>query len=69
MNQATEHNMNGELIGLREAKSNYGYLAQDDQIIHFGTSGHKRVDIKVKFITGKVTELKNVKTNSIITVE
>lgn len=59
----------GELIGLREAKSSYGYLAQDDQVIHFGTGGHEKVNIKVQFVTGEVGELRNVKTNNTITFD
>lgn len=58
----------GELIGMREAKSSYGYLAQDDPIIHFGTGNHKKVTIKIMFVTGEVKELTNIKTNKSISI-
>ncbi|HPE74661.1 MAG TPA: CRTAC1 family protein [Draconibacterium sp.] len=59
----------GKLIGMREAKSSYGYLAQDDPVIHFGTQKYKRVNLKIEFITGEELELKNVKTNKLIVVK
>ncbi len=62
------YDTDGNLIGMREAKSSYGYLAQDDPVIHFGTRGHRRVNVRVEFITGEVTELSNVRTNRTITI-
>jgi enediyne biosynthesis protein E4 len=59
------YDTSGNMIGMREARSGYGYLAQDDPVIHFGTGKHRRVNIKVEFITGEVAEFKNVRTNSL----
>ena len=63
------YDLKGKLIGMRESKGAYGYLAQDDPVIHFGTGKHKRVNIKVKFVTGEVIELYKVKTNTWITIK
>lgn len=63
------YDMEGNLTGMREAKSAYGYLAQDDPVIHFGTGRHRRVNIKVEFITGESVELASVRTNRTITIK
>jgi len=40
----------GALIGLREAKGNHGYLAQDDPVLHFGLGAFTTVDVFVDFV-------------------
>jgi hypothetical protein len=42
------------LLGMREARSNTGYLAQDDPVLHFGLGQHRAVDITVRFRDGTV---------------
>ena len=38
------------LIGMREAKGNQGYLAQDDPVLHFGLGSETVVDVFVDFV-------------------
>jgi hypothetical protein len=38
------------LIGMREAKGNTGYLAQDDPVLHFGLGSATVVDVFVDFV-------------------
>lgn len=40
----------GPLLGMREAKSNYGYLAQDDPVLHFGLRSRRTVLLEVAFL-------------------
>jgi hypothetical protein len=40
----------GALIGMREAKGNYGYLAQDDPVLHFGLGSAALVDVVVDYV-------------------
>lgn len=58
----------GKLLGFREAKSCYGYMAQDDQILHFGLASHRRVNLVVEFLDGTVMTVKNVCANQTLTV-
>jgi hypothetical protein len=44
---------NNRLIGYKEAKSNEGYLVQNDTDLHFGLAAHKSVNIHVKFLGGQ----------------
>ncbi|MGI9237413.1 MAG: FG-GAP-like repeat-containing protein, partial [Woeseiaceae bacterium] len=39
-------------IGLRESRGNYGYLAQDDPVLHFGLGAETSVDVVVYFLVG-----------------
>jgi hypothetical protein len=56
-------------IGLREAKSNYGYLGQDDPVLHFGLGPHTAVDVTAKFLDGTVITKKGVQANQVLTVD
>ena len=38
------------LIGMREAKGNHGYLAQDDPVLHFGLGAFTTVDVFVDYV-------------------
>ncbi len=44
---------NNRLIGFREAKSNEGYLVQNDTDLHFGLADNDRVNVHVKFLGGQ----------------
>ncbi|MDP6445260.1 MAG: CRTAC1 family protein [Pirellulaceae bacterium] len=42
------------LISMREARSNNGYLGQNDPVLHFGLGDHQTVDVEVRFLNGEV---------------
>lgn len=56
-------------LGLRESKSNYGYLAQDEPILHFGLGKHAAVDVVVTFLDGTVMSREGVKADQILTLD
>jgi len=58
----------GDLLGLRESKSNYGYLGQDSPILHFGLGRHCEVDVVVTFLDGSAAARTNVAANQTITI-
>jgi hypothetical protein len=43
------------LVGMREAKGNYGYLGQDDPVLHFGLGAVDSVDVFVDWVDGTTT--------------
>jgi hypothetical protein len=51
------------LLGLRESRSNNGYLGQDDQIVHFGLGERTAVDVVVSFLDGTTVTSTNVAAN------
>ncbi|HUE89593.1 MAG TPA: FG-GAP-like repeat-containing protein [Vicinamibacterales bacterium] len=51
------------LIGMREAQSTYGYLSQDDPVIHLGLGESTTVDIEVVFLDGTRVTRQNVVAN------
>ena len=57
------------LSGLREARSNYGYLGQDDPVLHFGLGEHRLVDVTVIFTDGSTITTRNVPANQTITID
>jgi hypothetical protein len=57
------------LLGFREARSNYGYLGQDDPILHFGLGTHKSVDIAIIFPDGTEAATTDIPANQTITVK
>ncbi|MCG8528631.1 MAG: CRTAC1 family protein [Opitutales bacterium] len=59
----------GKIVGMREARSNQGYLAQDDPTLHFGLGAYSSVTVEVKFLGGKTVTLSNVAANQTITVD
>jgi hypothetical protein len=59
----------GPLLGFREAKSNYGYLGQDDPVLHFGLGRHRSADVVVVFLDGSVVTTSAVAANQIVTVK
>ncbi len=58
-----------KLLGMREARSNNGYLGQDDPVLHFGLGENQTVDIVVKFLDGIVVSRNHVAANQTILVE
>ena len=60
---------NKSLVGFREVKSNYGYLGQDDPILHFGLGLHQSVDIEISFPDGSEKVLKNVPANQTLLIK
>jgi hypothetical protein len=58
----------GQLLGLRESRSNYGYLGQDDPVIHFGLGPRTSVDVVVTFLDGTRITRGNVAGNQKILV-
>ena len=51
------------LLGLRESRSNYGYLGQDDPVLHFGLGSNTVVDVVVTFADGTEITQSNVSAN------
>lgn len=52
---------NNRLIGFREAKSNEGYLVQNDPTLHFGLGGETLVNVHVQFLGGKEIVWKGIR--------
>jgi hypothetical protein len=48
------------LLGYREVKSSFGYLAQDDPVIHFGLGANTLVDVQVNYLNGAVVAVQNI---------
>lgn len=54
------------LIGMREAKNTYGYLSQDEPVIHLGLGQFATVDVEVVFLDGTRVIRHNVAANRTI---
>jgi len=59
----------GPLLGFRQAASNYGYLGQDDPVLHFGLDRHRSVDVVVVFLDGSVVTTTAIEANQVVTVK
>jgi hypothetical protein len=57
------------LLGMRESRSNNGYMGQDDPVLHFGLGSYDKVDVLVKFLDGVEAFIPNVSANQTITVD
>jgi len=57
------------LLGFRQAASNYGYLGQDDPVLHFGLGRHRSVDVVVAFLDGSVVTTTAAEANQVVTVK
>jgi enediyne biosynthesis protein E4 len=55
-------------VAMRESKSNYGYLGQDDPVLHFGLGRRTTVDLVVRFLDATTLTYHSVKTNQTITI-
>lgn len=61
--------VSGEIIQTAQKKSTTGYLSQNDARLHFGISQNEVVEsIEIKWPSGKVQLLENVKANQILTI-
>ena len=58
----------GRLLGLREAKSSSGYLAQDEPVLHFGLGSVLTVDVEVTFLDGTRVVRSAVAANQTVTI-
>jgi hypothetical protein len=56
------------LIAFREARGAYGYVAQDDPVLHMGLGHETLVDVVVDFLDGSQTVRSNVAAGQLITV-
>ena len=56
------------MLGFREARSNYGYLGQDDPVLHFGLGRHVSVNLEVVFTDGTRVTMSDVSANRTVTV-
>ena len=56
-----------QLLGFREARSNNGYLGQDDPDLHFGMGSHLDVDVCVAFSDGSRVKHSGIRTNQTFT--
>ena len=65
----TDANSRTSLLGFREAGSNYGYLGQDDPVLHFGLGRHHSVNIVVVFPDGTEVTMSDVSANRIVTID
>ena len=54
------------LLGLRESRSNNGYLGQDDPVLHFGLSSETSVRVVVSFLDGTTRTVSAVAANQIL---
>jgi len=60
---------NGTLRGMREACGAYGYLGQDDPVLHFGLGTLDSVDLVVKFLDGTTVTLSHVAANQTLVID
>ena len=58
----------GTFVAMREAKSNNGYLAQDDPVLHFGLGSITSVDVVVDFVDGTQVTVPGVGANGRILI-
>jgi len=59
----------GYMISFREARSQEGYLGQNEPVLHFGVGLRISVDIEVSFLDGTVMTQNNVTVNQTILVD
>ena len=62
-------NLGGEILGFREARSQNGYLAQDDPVPHFGLGYHESVDVFVQYLNGQVATRQFVGAGQTLTID
>ena len=60
----------GGKVYVTQKKSTSGYLSQNDPRVHFGLAKNEMIDkIEIKWPSGKIQALENVKVNQILTVK
>ncbi len=57
------------LLAMREARSNFGYLSQDDPVLHVGLGSQSLVDLTVTFLDGSVVSLPGVAANQVLAID
>ena len=57
------------MIGMRESRSNNGYLGQDDPTLHFGLGSVRAVTMIATFLDGSIRVLTGVTANQTVTVD
>lgn len=57
------------LLGLRESRSNNGYLGQNDPVLHFGLGSRSSADVVVTFLDGTTVRRSSVPANRTITID
>ena len=59
----------GGVTQVRDIRSSSGYLSQSDPRAHFGVGKNQKVDrIEVRWPSGRISKLENVKVNQVVTV-
>jgi hypothetical protein len=61
--------LTGTLLGMREARGNHGYHAQNEPVLHFGLGSEASVDVVVDFLDGTQTIVPGVAANQRILVD
>lgn len=56
----------GHLVGYRQMISAYGYLCQDDYVLHFGLGQRDSVDVKITLLDGTTLRARNVPANTML---
>jgi hypothetical protein len=56
-------------LGMRESRSNNGYLGQDDPILHFGLGAQTMVEVVVTFLDGTTRTVSGVASNQTVVVD
>ena len=59
---------NRTLVGFREARSNNGYLGQNDPVLHFGLGTQKSAELVVRFLDGTVVR-RSVAARQTVTID
>jgi hypothetical protein len=60
----------GDKVQTSQKKSTTGYLSQNDPRMHFGLAKNMMIDqIEIKWPSGKVQILNNIKANQILTIK
>lgn len=57
------------LVGTKELQVGYGYASGQESVLHVGLGKQQTVHVQVKWPSGKVSQLENVKANQLLTVE
>ena len=55
-------------LAIRESRSNNGYLAQNDPVLHVGLGTHTLVNVIATFLDGTTRVLSNVRSNQTVTI-
>ncbi len=56
------------LLGFQQVGTPFGFLCQNENILHFGLAGRTSCDVRVQFTNGQTTDLINVQADQVLTV-